>query len=383
MAKEEGELFEEITKIREGKKSPKKEDTERKKQPPAHIQRNSNQHVQVGKQPQDEKTKPSPYAVEPSYESHGPIKQPNVFTHQARFQQQLFLENIYWKHIRTNKDCFILLEADKGYGKSTLGTVLGIRWVDLMRQYINYPIKFNLAKHIVYDDNVDHILEKINKLPKGSPVVFDEGGRIILGEDWNKKENKKIKKLFAEIRTKHLLVFVNCPFAIGDIDRKYLQNFFDFWIHLWGTGFGTIFMKNRHPMKKGFQIDTFDNVLPQHVPDVNTMRELYYINNFVKTHPCYYDIILWRPLSRKVYDQYQKLRDDAVYNKQQTQAEVDEEMSLNYKIRRDKFMLLRKLREQGYTWKQLVEIQNRGSLSSLREFYKKMEEDVIAREGSL
>lgn len=374
MAEEEEQLLQEITRMREGKKNPSVQKSQQQPEPPA-AQNNI---------AEDAKSKPLPYTVQPR--PSNPKKQitrPMNFNHQALFKQRLFLENVFWKHMKTNKDCFVLLEADKGYGKSTLGTVLGIRWVSMMRQYINYPMKFNLAKHIVYDDNVDHILEKINQLPNYSPLMFDEGGRIILGEDWNKKENKKIKKLFAEIRTKHLLVLVNSPFAINDIDRKYLQNFFDYWIHLWGPGFATTFMKNRHPLRKGFQRRKMDEILPGHVPDVGTMRELYYINNYAKAHPCYYDILLWNELSKAVYDQYQKMRDAAVYEQGEQNAQTDEEMSVNYKLRRDKFMLAKALREQGYTFKQLAKIQGRGTRAGMNQWYQRMEQDVIAREGSL
>ena len=246
---------------------------------------------------------------------------PKLIGRFVKRNQFVFLLDIYFKKIKKNKDVFILLEQDKGFGKSTLAIHLALKWLKIVKKLIKgkTPISYNsiLYENIIYDDDYNSIYTKIRKLPNFSPLIFDEGGRIILAEDWNKKENKQIKKLFAEIRTKQLMVIINSPFAIDQIDKKYLTNFIDYWVHLWGFGIATIFKKNLNPIYKGFGIEMLKNILPKYIPEITCDHEYFFdLKPKLIKHPCFYGDLFWDPLPDDIYKEYQKLRDYAVYNRE-------------------------------------------------------------------
>lgn len=265
------------------------------------------------------------------------------FSHMIKQSLNILLSIIFYKFIKRGKDCFMLLEQDKGAGKSTLAIRIAKAWIKFIKPLTDYPLNFNYRRHVIYDDDIDSILERIRHLPKFSPLIFDEGGRIILAEDWNRKSNKQIKKLFSEIRTKHLLVIICCPFAIDDVDKKYLKNFIQYWIHLWGFGRATIFKKNLHPLRKGFQLKYLDNLLPEFIDDIEKEVDFGNIVNNVKNHPCYYGVLYWQKLSDKEYAEYQILRDDAVYSV--GGDEVWENSS--DKVRKRQFKLIKMLENKG------------------------------------
>ncbi len=255
--------------------------------------------------------------------------------------QLLFLEAIWQKKMKREGDAFILLEQDKGAGKSTLAITLASRWYALLRDKGVLKGKLRLKRNIIYDDDLPSILDRIKSIPPYSPLIFDEGGRIILAEDWNRKENKAIKKLFAEIRTKHLLVIINSPFAIEQIDKKYLTNFIDYWVHLWGKGIATIFRKNLNPLNKGFALEILKRILPEYIPEITSLREyVKQLRPYLIRHPCYFGELFWTKIDDQLYKKYQILRDEAVYGS----GEDKEIESVNMKVRIHKARLMYYLR---------------------------------------
>jgi len=264
--------------------------------------------------------------------------------------KRTFLTLCYYKYIQKRKDLFVLIEQDKGSGKSTLAIRLAEKWVQILKELGHQKVPFSYEENIIYDDDLQSIMDKIKSLPKFSPLIFDEGGRIILAEDWNKKENKALKKMFAEIRTKQLFVIICSPFAIDEIDKKYKKNFLHFWVHLWGFGFATVFRKNLHPLRKGFHEDNLLDILPEFVDYVDTPKQFYRILKFVSKHECYYQPLFWSPLTEKAYEKYQKKRDKAVY-------EDSEKVKAIPKKKKDKFRqykLVKLLREKGLQNKEIA-----------------------------
>ncbi len=265
--------------------------------------------------------------------------------HKKDTYMRTFLTLCFFKYIRKMKDLFILLEQDKGAGKSTLAIRLAQKWVQILKELgINVP--FNFEDNIIYDDDLKSIMERIRSLPMYSPLIFDEGGRIILAEDWNKKANKELKKMFAEIRTKQLFVLICSPFAIDEIDKKYKKNFLHFWVHLWGFGYATIFRKNMHPLQKGFQEEHLLHLLPDFVDYVDTGEQFYQIINYVNKHSCYYQPLFWSALTPDSYAEYQKRRDYAVYE----DPELKEAVPVKRKDKLRQYKLVKLLKDQGMTY---------------------------------
>ena len=268
--------------------------------------------------------------------------------HKKDTYMRAFLTLCYFKYIRKMKDLFILLEQDKGAGKSTLAIQLSKKWVMILKEH-GISIPFTKKDNIIYDDDLKSIMERIKSLPMYSPLIFDEGGRIILAEDWNKKANKELKKMFAEIRTKQLFVLICSPFAIDEIDKKYKKNFLHFWIHLWGFGYATVMRKNMHPLKKGFQEEDLLHLLPEFVDYVDTGEHFYQILNYVSKHSCYYQPLFWSALSYQEYKEYQDLRDFAVYE----DPELKEAVPLKRKDKFRQYKLVQLLKDQGMTYTEI------------------------------
>lgn len=277
----------------------------------------------------------------------------------AKKTGDLFAELIFRKHMKRNRDCVILIEQDKGFGKSTLAIRLGKRWNEMARERLGYPNKFSYDTDVIYHDNVDQIKPMIKGKPIHSVDIFDEGARIALAEDWNKKANKEIKKLVSEMRTKHHTIILNFPYAIEDVDKKYFKNFIDYWIHIWGYGIATIFRKNLAPMNKGFNLELLNKMLQdngfEYVDEVTSLEEFKKIQKVICNHPCYMGELFWLPLGQDEYAHYQKKRDHYVYDDDGATELI--ETRTDKKLRDDKTKLIKYIKEKyGGTYKEVAEL---------------------------
>ncbi len=228
----------------------------------------------------------------------------------------------YYYMTDQDDDRILLLEGEKGTGKSTLAITFAQRWQSWNRKNKLLPVKFDVEKNIIYDSDPDTIRQKLTSLPKYSPIIFDEGGRIALAENWNKKEQKDVKQFFGEFRTKHFLVIINSPYAIEEIDKKYLKNFIHYWVHLWGKGYATVFQKNLRPLKKGFGLQELDSLLPSTITQVFSLSEFKKIDHLIHKHSSYLTPLYWRPLPTSTYEKYLLLRDQAVYGQEKTPEQI-------------------------------------------------------------
>jgi len=57
----------------------------------------------------------------------------------------------------------------------------------------------------------------------------DEAIRFASSADWNKKENKELKKKLAQVRTKHLFYILCFPLKIYKLEKTYLESYVNYW----------------------------------------------------------------------------------------------------------------------------------------------------------
>lgn len=278
-----------------------------------------------------------------------------------------FVDLLTWRR-RNDFDNFIVLTGYKGVGKSTLAYHIVNRYLQAIDR------KIHLKNNVVYSDSVEEIQDKINNSTDGDALWFDEGARLILAEDWNSRNSRFLKKLFAEIRTKHLCVIFCMPYSFTRIDTKYRESLITTWIWLPLRAFGIVFQPIISPTYEGFA-ETF---LSKH----NRSHKFFELatsdpddakNKILKgvwNAPSFLDSISWPDFPSDQKEKYLKLRDEAVYKS------AEEKRRGN----KTKSELMYRLFEKGMNYKEIAEVfdANPKTVSSLISQFKKDQEPTEA-----
>lgn len=213
-------------------------------------------------------------------------------------------------------DTFLGVTGDKGTGKSNLSIVIARDYVKLMNKKMNTNLKFDIEENVVYSDDPEEIFNKVDSLPLYSCIVFDEAARIILGEDWNSRNSKQLKKMWAEIRTKHLLVVFALPFTMSDVDKKYRNSLFNYWIECPLRNFGLLFEKTRLGFFDGSIYNEIGTI--SYSDSLNEERKKKAETNAlykIKRIPSFMGVVRWIEIPEPMRTKYYELRDRAVYEK--------------------------------------------------------------------
>jgi len=217
-------------------------------------------------------------------------------------------------HIRKQMDYdnFICITGIKGSGKSTFAYWLGREYMKGLNR------TFDIEKHVVYSDSFQEIFEKIKNAEDGDYIWFDEAGRIILAEDWNSAKSKKLKKMFAEIRTRHLAVVFVVPFSFLRIDKKYREALFNFWVWIPKRSVSVIFEPLIHPTIQGFEEEKITKILSP-LKWSRTLQEdtENIIKEALKKCPSFLDVVKFPDMPQDVKQRYLYLRDKEVYTEEE------------------------------------------------------------------
>jgi len=207
------------------------------------------------------------------------------------------------------KDMDVLMATTgfKGCGKTTFNIQVNRRY---SQRYLK--VKFDNDRFTAWD-NYD-VFTKIHTLPEYSPLNCDEAVRFAMGEDWMTAESKELKKLFTQIRVKHMIV----EFAIPDfwwLDRKYRESLITIWVHIVKRGYAIVFLPDLTPgvddvwhrdqFRKLFKRTTFNFFSANIDKIIKLMRK----------HRCYYDEFKFPKLPERVYNDYLKIRNKKVFDK--------------------------------------------------------------------
>ena len=110
-----------------------------------------------------------------------------------------------------DKDWWIFFEGYPGMGKSTQGIWLAA---------YAFPDLFSIENNICYDP--DDFLEKVDKLPRFSPLLFDEAGSGWNGKAHATKVNLMLSNASQEMRDRNLMVELMGPkYTILDKHGRY------------------------------------------------------------------------------------------------------------------------------------------------------------------
>lgn len=165
---------------------------------------------------------------------------------------------------------------------------------------------FNFKKYLAYDN--DEVREMIYTLDPYSPIHADEGVRFMMGEDWMKSENKEMKKLFAQMRTKRFSVNVAIP-KFKWLDTKYREDMTTFWIRIIRRGTAVVLMPDLGESDDVWHLKEFQKYLGH----INYFTPLSVIqqrlDKLMSKHPCVHDIISIPPVPAPIYAKYKEMRD--------------------------------------------------------------------------
>lgn len=222
-----------------------------------------------------------------------------------------FVRHLLYRNL-ANYDSLVLITAEKGVGKSSAAIMLARYWCSML------GIKFNPKRHIAYN-NAD-VMNKIDALRKFEPLICDEAIRFASAADWNKKENKELKKKLAQIRTKHLFYILCFPLKIYKLEKTYLESFTNYWIDLFGRGVGAIYVKDRNPVQDSWRMKEF-----QKVGSYTEFTPISQVRDKLKKHPNFWQVIKFPKPPAWLYEKYLKVREANIYDDENVLRNVSKE----------------------------------------------------------
>jgi hypothetical protein len=222
-----------------------------------------------------------------------------------------FARHLLYRNI-ANYDSMILLTSEKGTGKSSAAIMLAREWCKII------GIKFDPNRHIAYNNG--DVMRKIDQLNKFEPIICDEAIRFASAADWNRKENKELKKKLAQVRTKHLLYILCFPLKIYKLEKTYLESYVNYWIDLFGRGVGAIYVKDRNPVQDSWRMKEF-----QKIGSYTEFTNISKVQEILKKHPNFWRIIKFPKPPRWLYDRYLMVREKNIYDDDNVLADVSSE----------------------------------------------------------
>jgi predicted AAA+ superfamily ATPase len=235
--------------------------------------------------------------------------------------------------LTTLKDFDVLaaVTGPRGVGKSTLT-------IQISRKILNLQGKeFEPERHVAY--LYEDVIDKINELEEHEPLIIDEAVDVMMSEDWSKIENKYLKKVFAKLRVRHLIVFLCIP-EFSWLDKKYREGMVNFWFFLPTRGFFILFTPKVFTAKEDkWELDKIENILKGiNFFDIVKGKELTKnLESKLADLPTHLTIGGFQPVGKEIYEKYLELRRQAI-ERSSEQGEV-------LKIEASKIPLIIKINE--------------------------------------
>jgi len=260
------------------------------------------------------------------------------FTHYVRWIQEQDL------------DCIGIVSAPKGFGKSSLKIQLIRSYAaefaltcteceykfyttkqvitqsgeDFNKDNIGEPcpecnaestteVPFDIKDVLAYDN--PEVRELIRELPPFGQILADEGVRFIMAEDWNKAENKATKRQAAQMRPKHLGLWIGIQ-KFSWVDSKIRDDMATFWIRILNRGLAIILEPDLGEHKDSWHLDEFRELLGSY--NYRTSRQTLErrADKIIEEHPCAFDTLTWPDVPDDIYDEYLEIRNEKAFQKQ-------------------------------------------------------------------
>lgn len=148
----------------------------------------------------------------------------------------------------------------------------------------------------------------------------DEAIRFASAADWNKKENKELKKKLAQVRTKHLLYILCFPLKIYKLEKTYLESYTNYWVDLFGRGRGVIYVRDKNPVQDSWRMKDF-----QKIGSYTEFTDLSKVEKTLKKHPNFWQIVRFPKPPEWLYTRYLNVREKNIYDDENVLANVSKE----------------------------------------------------------
>lgn len=225
-------------------------------------------------------------------------------------------------------DVIVAVTGRKGTGKTSFS-------IQCVREYIREYFgesSLDIRKYMAYDN--DEVLDKVFNLPEYSPIIADEASRFAMGEDWNKAESKEMKKIMAQVRTRHLIVFLCLPEFLW-LDKKYRDDMVTHWAWIPTREHSMIFEPNDNPGEP----DVWDLKKFAKAGYLSKWTPIEKIVRVVSKNKCFKFDVQFPKVPAPLYERYLKLRDQKILEEKGqdyvSQKDVAKVMAWNLKHRWD------------------------------------------------
>ena len=180
-------------------------------------------------------------------------------------------------------------------------------------------INFNTC--LAYDS--DEVREKIYELAPFSPILPDEGVRFMMGEDWMRYENKEMKKLFAQMRTKRLLMATNIQ-KFKWTDSKIRNDMTTFWIRILKRGLAILLQPDLGESEDPWHMKNFEKYLGKYFYMTSDQELMNKARKIIDKHPCAFDFFSIPKVPDRIYKEYQKIRDKKAFERKRLDEGIDQ-----------------------------------------------------------
>lgn len=139
-------------------------------------------------------------------------------------------------------------------------------------------------------------------------------------QDWNRKENKELKKKLAQVRTKHLLYVLCFPLKLYKLEKTYLESYTNYWVDLFARGLGAIYVKDRNPIMDSWRMKEFGKI-----GSYTEFTNPSHVREKLKKHPNYWQLIKFPRPPEWLYTRYLKVREKNIYDDENVLQNVSKE----------------------------------------------------------
>jgi len=184
--------------------------------------------------------------------------------------------------------------------------------------------KFNFMNYLAYDN--EEVMRLVYTNQEFTPLLADEGVRFMMAEDWGRSESKDMKKLFAQMRTKHLIVFTNIP-QFTWLDKKYKNDMTTCWVRILKREIALLMFPDLSEVPDTWHFNELMKMMGSY--NIFTKEEdiLKIAEKIKNKHPCGFDWFRFPKVPDDIYAEYLKARDAKAFeNKVEKDKVIDQKL---------------------------------------------------------